>query len=53
MEYHVPDFDEVRAYERRAQEIRTAEMSRLVRGAFTWLRDVLHIGHHGRAHTAH
>lgn len=52
--YHVPDFDEIRAYERRAHEMRAAECARLARAAVTWLRDALHIGgHHHGARPAH
>lgn len=52
MTYYVPDFDEIRAFERRAQEIRAAECARLARGAITWLRDLLHVGGHHHGHPA-
>ena len=52
-EYHIPDFDEIHAYERRAHEMRAKECARLVRAGLTWLRDALHIGGHHHGHPAH
>lgn len=47
IEFHTPSFEEMHAIELRARELRAKEFSRLMGRVGHWLRDALHLGHHG------
>lgn len=48
-DFRLPSFEERQRHLQQARALRSAELGRLMRAAFAWLRATLHLGqhHHG------